>query len=170
MSHSAICPLSAESYRLVFDASFDPLPTDTWQHLSIAFGHADDRYYEHRLAQSDGYHAQLRADGRMAIYAHVQGEPNGESLTASRQGTPFKNGLWTRLTLDVTSTAIRLTRDDGNYVEARDDRFRGGYLHIGRSGKDKLRSATSGSPERALSAPPGAPSVPRVVFPAQGRG
>ena len=130
------CPLSTESYRLAFDASFDPLPTDTWQHLSVAFGHADDRYYEHRLAQSDGYHAQLRADGRMAIYAHVQGEPNGKSLTTSRQSTPFKNGLWTRLTLDVTPTTIRLTRDDGNYVEARDDRFRGGYMHIGRSGKD----------------------------------
>ena len=109
------CPLSTESYRLAFDASFDPLPTDTWQHLSVAFGHADDRYYEHRLAQSDGYHATLRADGRMAIFAHVQGEPNGRPLTASRQSTPFKNGLWTRLTLDVTPTTIRLTRDDGNY-------------------------------------------------------
>jgi glycerophosphoryl diester phosphodiesterase len=130
------CPIPGKSYRLGFDATFDPLPTDTWQHLSVAFGHADDRYYEHRLAQSDGYHAQLRADGRMAIYAHVQGEPNGKSLTSSLQGTPFKNGLWTRLTLDVTPTMIRLTRDDGNFVEARDDRFRGGYLHIGRSGKD----------------------------------
>jgi hypothetical protein len=44
------CPVVAKSYRLVFDAAFDPMPTDTWQHLSIAFGHADDRYYEHRSA------------------------------------------------------------------------------------------------------------------------
>jgi glycerophosphoryl diester phosphodiesterase len=130
------CPLSTQSYRLAFDASFDPLPSDTWQHLSVALGHVDDRYYEHRLAQSDGYHATLRADGRMAIFAHVQGEPNGELLTANRQSTPLKNGLWTRLTLDVTPTTIRLTRDDGNYLEARDDRFRGGYVHIGRSGMD----------------------------------
>jgi hypothetical protein len=140
-----LCPIAEKSYRLMFDASFDPLPTDTWQNLSVAFGHADDRYYEHRLAQSDGYHAMVRADGRMAIYAHVQGEPNGESLTASQQSTPFKNGLWTRLILDVTPTTIRLTRDDGNFVEAKDDRFRGGYLHIGRSGTDgklKIRNLT----------------------------
>ncbi len=130
------CPITAKSYRLIFDATFDPLPSDTWQHLSIAFGHADDRYYEHRSANSDGYHALVRADGRMAIYAHVHGDANGEALTASRQSTPFKPGLWTRLTLDVTPTTIRLTRDDGNFVEARDDRFRGGYLHIGRSGTD----------------------------------
>jgi hypothetical protein len=31
---------------------------------------------------------------------------------------------------------MRLTRDDGSFVEARDDRFRGGYLHLGRSGTD----------------------------------
>ena len=68
------CPITAKSYRLIFDATFDPLPSDTWQHLSIAFGHADDRYYEHRSANSDGYHALVRADGRMAIYAHVHGD------------------------------------------------------------------------------------------------
>jgi hypothetical protein len=74
----------------------------------------------------------------MAIYAHVQGNPNGQSLTASQQGTPFKRGLWTRLTLDVTPTTIRLTRDDRTFVQAQDDRFRGGYLHIGRSGNDGM--------------------------------
>jgi hypothetical protein len=130
------CPISAKSYRLEFDAAFDPLPIDTWQHLSVAFGHADDRYYEHRAANSNGYHAQLRADGQMAIYAHLQGDPNGKALTVTRQSTRFEAGSWTRLTLDVTPATIRLTRDDGSFVEAHDARFRGGYLHIGRSGSD----------------------------------
>lgn len=128
------CPITAPSYRLDLDAAFDPMPDDTWQHLSIAFGHADDRYYEHRAAETDGYHAQLRADGQMALYAHVEGEPNGRPLTLTRSTTPFKRGLWSRLTLDVTPQIIRFTRDDGSYVEARDDRFRGGYIHLGRSG------------------------------------
>jgi len=130
------CPISANSYRLEFDAAFDPLPIDTWQHLSVAFGHADDRYYEHRAANSNGYHALVRADGQMAIYAHLQGDPNGKALTATRQSTPFEAGSWTRLTLDVTPATIRLTRDDGSFVEAQDARFRGGYFHIGRSGTD----------------------------------
>ncbi len=130
------CPITAPSYRVDLEAAFDPMPTDTWQHLSIAFGHADDRYYEHRAAKTDGYHAQLRADGEMALYAHVEGEPNGRPLTTNRSTKPFKPGLWSRLTLDVTPQIIRFTRDDGNYVEARDDRFRGGYLHLGRSGTD----------------------------------
>jgi glycerophosphoryl diester phosphodiesterase len=130
------CPLPANSYRLEFDAAFDPLPTDTWQHLSVAFAHADDRYYEHRAATSNGYHALLRADGQMAIYAHTDGDPNGKALTIDRKATPFETGSWTRLTLDVTPRTIRLTRDDGSYVEAQDARFRGGYFHIGRSGTD----------------------------------
>ena len=130
------CPITAPSYRLTLEAAFDPLPEDTWQHLSIAFGHADDRYYEHRSGDSAGYHAQLRADGGMALYTHVEGERNGLPLTVSQSSRRFSRGLWSRLTLDVTPTVIRFTRDDGTFVEARDERFRGGYLHLGRSGQD----------------------------------
>lgn len=138
-------PIEAESYRLVFDAAFDPVPADNFQHLSVAFGHADDRYYEHRLGDADGFHALLRADGSMAIYAHVEGDPNGQLLTKSKSGTPLKNGLWSRLTLDVTPQLIRWSRDDGTAVETRDARFRGGYFHLGRSANEgmlKLRNMT----------------------------
>lgn len=130
------CPIETLSYRISFDAAFDPLPTDTWQHLSIAFGHADDRYYQHRLGNANGFHAQLRADGSMNLYAHVEGDPNGQPLTPTRATPPLKAGLWSRLTLDVTPEVIRWSRDDGGFVEARDARFRGGYFHIGRSGTD----------------------------------
>ncbi len=136
-------PIESDSFRITFDAAFDPLPTDTWQQLSLAFGHADDRYYEHRLGESDGFHAQLRADGSMAVYAHVEGDPNGQILTPTKASTPLKAGLWSRLTLDVTPELIRWSRDDGTVVETRDRRRRGGYLHIGRSGTDgmlKLRN------------------------------
>lgn len=136
------CPIPATSYRLTVDVSFDPLPHDTWQHLSIAFGHRDDRYYEHRLGTSDGYHALLRANGNMAIYAHAEGEPDGQQLTKGVSGKRMRPGAWSRLTLDITPDAIRWSRDDGTSVELRDARFRGGYFHIGRSSNDgvlKLR-------------------------------
>lgn len=136
VSLGQFCPVGAESYRISFDVSFDPLPEDTWQHFSIAFGHSDDRYYEHRLGDSDGYHAILRAEGGLGLYAHVEGDYNGQELTKGKQSTPMKPGLWSRLTLDVTPDLIRWSRDDGTAVEVKDNRFRGGYFHIGKSSVD----------------------------------
>ncbi|MFT4216803.1 MAG: glycerophosphodiester phosphodiesterase [Micropruina sp.] len=129
-------PITATSYRIAFDASFDPIPSDTWQHVSIAFGHADDRYYEHRLGDSDGYHAMLRADGTMGLAAHVEGDKNGRQLVGPTSSVPMKRGVWARMTLDVTPDEIRWTRDDGTVLSAKDSRFRGGYFHIGSSASD----------------------------------
>lgn len=139
------CPVQASSYRVSFDVSFDPLPTDTWQHVSISFAHSDDRYYEHRLGDADGYHALLRADGTMGLYAHVEGEPNGQELTKSEMSTPMKAGVWARVTLDVTPAGFQWARDDGTTLKAQDNRFRGGYFHIGSSATDgslRLRNIT----------------------------
>jgi hypothetical protein len=136
LSLGQFCPVGADSYRISFDVAFEPLPKDTWQHVSIGFGHTDDRYYEHRLGASDGYHAILRAEGGLGLYAHVEGDYNGQELTKSKQSTPMKPGLWSRLTLDVTPDLIRWSRDDGTAVEVKDDRFRGGYFHIGKSSAD----------------------------------
>lgn len=129
-------PIEATSYRISFDVSFNPLPSDTWQHMSIGFGHSDDRYYEHRLGNADGYHALLRADGSMGLYAHVEGDPNGQELTKSKQSTPMKSALWARVTLDVTPEGFQWARDDGTTLKATDGRFRGGYFHIGSSASD----------------------------------
>lgn len=139
------CPITAASYRVTFDVSFDPLPSDTWQHVSIAFGHADDQYYEHRLGDTDGYHALLRADGTMGLYAHVEGEPNGQELARAQRSTPMKSALWARVNLDVTPDGFTWSRDDGTTLKATDSRFRGGYLHIGSSATDgsvRLRNFT----------------------------
>lgn len=140
-------PVSAPSYRIAFDVAFDPMPSDSWQHVSIAFGHADDRYYEHRLGDADGYHALLRADGSMGLYAHVEGDPNGQELVAPAASAPLKRGLWARMTLDVTPTGFQWARDDGTVLIASDSRFRGGYFHIGSSALDgalKLRGLAVG--------------------------
>jgi len=130
------CPLPQTSYRISLDVCFDPLPSDGWQHFSIAFGHADDRYYEHRLGESDGYHALLRADGQLALYAHTTGQPDGEALTQNIQTGALTAGTWARVTLMVTQDSIEWSRDDGTTVRSNDSRFRGGYLHIGSSATD----------------------------------
>ena len=129
-------PIDVASYRISFDAMFDPLPSDTWQHVSISFAHVDDRYYEHRLGEGAGYHALLRADGGMSLVAHLEGDPNGRELTQPAQGTPLKAGVWARVTLDVSPASLQWARDDGTTLQAQDERFRGGYFHIGSSSED----------------------------------
>ncbi|MCB0913127.1 MAG: hypothetical protein KDB60_16080 [Propionibacteriaceae bacterium] len=131
-----VCPITQPSYRVSVDVAYDPLPSDDWQHVSIAFGHADDRYYQHRLGDADGYHALLRADGNLAVYAHQAGDPDGEALTENVQTGLLRPGVWSRLTLTVTPEEILWARDDGTSVRAGDRRFRGGYLHIGSSATD----------------------------------
>lgn len=141
------CPIEAASYRISFDVSFSPLPSDKWQHMSISFGRADDRYYEHRLGDADGYHALLRANGSMGLFAHVEGDPIGQELTKSQQGTLMKSGVWARMTLDVTPDSLTWARDDGTTINAKDPQFRGGYFHIGSSATDgalRLRNITVG--------------------------
>lgn len=136
-------PITASSYRIAFDACFDPVPSDRWQHVSLAFGRADDLYYQHRLGAGDGYHALLRGEGHLGLYSHASNVINGRQLVAPAEGRPLHSGVWSRLTLDVTPESIRWSRDDGTAVEVRDSRFRGGYFHIGSSATDgalKLRA------------------------------
>jgi len=78
----------------------------------------------------------LRADGRMGIYAHTDGDPAGKALTPDIPGPPLQQGQSVRLTLEVSPTHIRWSRAGGPSVQAQDSRFRGGYLHAGRSGGD----------------------------------
>jgi glycerophosphoryl diester phosphodiesterase len=115
---------------------FDPLPTDRWSHFSIAFAHADDSYYEHRSAQANGYHVILRANGQMAIYAHDPGQDDGQLLGAPVKTPPLTAGQWTRVSLEVTPATITWSRDGLPAAGAGDARWRGGYVHVGRSGTD----------------------------------
>ena len=145
VSLGQFCPITADTYRISVDIALDPLPEDPSQVVSLAFGHTDDRYYEHRLGDSDGYHVILRPEGSLGLYAHVEGDQNGQELTGSKPSTPLKAGRWTRLTLEVTPTLIRWSRDDDTAVEVEDERFRGGYIHIGKSSPDgmlRLRNLT----------------------------
>ena len=77
----------------------------------------------------------LRGDGTMAIYAHTDGKADGQLLALDKAGPPLERGRWVHLTLDVSPTHIRWSRD-GTLVQARDSRFRGGYIHLGRSSND----------------------------------
>ena len=129
-------PFGARSYTISFEAKFDKLPTDRTSHVSIAFGHEDDRNYIHQGAASNGYHALLRATGEMAIYSHVRGKSRGTLLSHQFRGPALKAGEWVELSVEVADERIYWSREGSGAVETRNLSWRGGYFHIGRSGLD----------------------------------
>lgn len=139
---------AAGSYRIEFQASFPELPSDRTSNLSLAFGHADDSYYEHQLGAQSGYHALLRVDGRLQLFEHRAGEVTGRQLGPTVQTSAAVPGQWIGLRLDVDPEQLSWTRLDGPTpagIMVRDRSHRGGYLHLGRSATDgsmSLRSLT----------------------------
>ncbi len=129
-------PITAPAYSIEFEASYDALPKDPAANLTLAFGHADDRYYEHRLGVSDGYHAILQRDGELGLYQHQAGRSPG-TLLGSEVTVPPARGQWMRFRLEVTPSRLTWSRlDRPARISVEDKAFRGGYLHLGRASFD----------------------------------
>ena len=130
-------PAAAGSYRVRLQACWLTRPENTSDNLTLAFGRVDDSYYEHRSGSGDGYHAILRADGRLELYRHVDGRRDGVALGSAVPTPPPAAGQWIDLELQVTPTSIRWSRTDVRAaVTGSDSTVRGGYLHVGRSSPD----------------------------------
>lgn len=130
-------PQPTGPYEIALDVRVDAPPSQSQTNFTIALGHDDDRYYEHRQGTQDGYHALLRMDGSLELWAHKAGSKNGEPLGKPAPGPPPAVGRWLSLRLAVTPTTITFTRlDTGASVTASDSRFRGDYFHVGRSALD----------------------------------
>jgi glycerophosphoryl diester phosphodiesterase len=129
-------PITAPVYSIEFEASYAVLPGDPTANLTLAFGHADDTYYEQGLGTSNGYHAILQANGELGLYAHRTGHPTGFKLATKKTAAPFR-GEWMKFRLDVTPTRLTWSRlDQPAQVTTLDKSYRGGYLHIGRASTD----------------------------------
>lgn len=134
-----LAPLSSAAgyYQVDVGVRVDTLPTDGRSNVTVAFGHTDDRYYEHRQGLLDGYHALLRMDGSLEVWAHTAGSAAGQQLAPAVTGPPPESGTWIPLRLAMTPSAITWSRlDTGAAVTAADARFRGDYIHLGRSAPD----------------------------------
>lgn len=124
-------------YQVDLEVRVDVVPSQPRSNVTLAFAHADDRYYEHRQGTLDGYHALLRIDGSLELWSHSAGTPDGTPLGPPAAGPPPAPGAWTPLRLEVTPTTLTWTRlDTGASVTASDTRWRGDYLHVGRSAID----------------------------------
>ena len=130
---------AAQTYRIDFAARWTTRPASPDSSITLAFGHGDDRYYENRVGLGDGYHALLRADGRLELFSHQAGTQQGNQLASTVATAAPKAGAWLSLRLDVTPTTLTWSRTDGTAPAAVtvDVPGRGGgYLHIGRSAED----------------------------------
>jgi hypothetical protein len=131
-------------YQVDMEIRVDAMPEDDSSNVTLAFGHADDKYYEHRQGTSDGYHAMLRMDGTMELRVHRAGSESGSELGKNVPGPPPGVGKWIGLRLNVGAKDIAWTRTDtGATVTAQNSEFRGDYMHIGRSASDGKVSVRS---------------------------
>jgi hypothetical protein len=130
-------PITAPAYTVEFEASYDQLPADPTSNLTLAFGHQDDQYYEHRLGTQNGYHAILQGDGQLGLYLHRTGKPAGVKLATAATPRPAAR-QWMRFRLEVTPTRLVWSRPDvpTARVVAIEKSYRGGYLHLGRASAD----------------------------------
>jgi glycerophosphoryl diester phosphodiesterase len=129
-------PITAPAYSIEFEASYDVLPKDPTANLTLAFGHTDDRYYEHRQGLSNGYHAILQRDGELGLYQHQAGKSAGTLLGSEVTAQPVR-GRWMKFRLEVRPSQLVWSRlDRPARITVEDNTFRGGYLHLGRGSLD----------------------------------
>ncbi|GAA2774175.1 glycerophosphodiester phosphodiesterase family protein [Saccharopolyspora taberi] len=132
-------PNPSDTYTVDFDARWDTLPADTTTNLTLAFGRATDQYYEHQYGKGNGYHAILRANGQLQLYAHVDGSTAGSQLGSTVTTAAPTAGTWMHFRVTVTPTDITWTRTDvgaPNSITVTNSANRGGYLHMGKSSTD----------------------------------
>ena len=125
---------AAGTYRITFEAAWSTLPGDLNANLTLAFGRADDSYYQHQRGVGGGYHAICRGNGQVQLYRHTDGSTSGTQLDGTASTTAPTAGLWMRFQLDVTPTQLTWARTDvpGSTTFA-DSTHRGGYVHIGKT-------------------------------------
>jgi len=136
-----LAPLARPTaYQLDLQVRVDRAPTGGG-HVEVAFGHADDRYYETGQGRLDGYHALLRMDGTLELGRHQAGKSEGMPLASPVPGPAPVPGQWIPLRLEVTPDTVTWGRlDTGARISGRDATVRGPYLHIGRASSTGLVS------------------------------
>ena len=129
-------PTSTRGTVIEVGGCWRTLPESAADSLSVAFGRADDSYYEHLSGVGDGYHVILRANGEFGLYRHHDGQPDGEIL-GSAASPPLTAGHWAQLRITTTADGITVSRTDcAETVTTVSGPVPDGYLHLGRTSRD----------------------------------
>ena len=133
----SLCPITASTYRISFEARAKLIsPTSTF-HFGIAFGKSDDSPYlaASTANRSSGYHLIQRMNGQLQLYKHTAGIGPGTQLGTTQSGAALVADQWNTYTVDVTPTDITFDRqpDAAAPVTVVNNEFRGGYMHVSRN-------------------------------------
>jgi hypothetical protein len=140
----AVEPVSVDSWATQAIASgemsLDP------SNLTVAFGRADDSYFENRQGRGSGYHVILRANGSLALYRHRDCQVKGELLAPAISTPRLRAGQWATLKIEISGNEIAVTRtDSGSRLTAIAEDGVSGFVHLGRDSPDgvaEFRSLT----------------------------
>lgn len=131
-------------YTISFEIRVDEPPKDDKSNFTLCFAHSDDSYYEHQQGTQNGYHAIVRMNGTLELRVHETGSQNGEEIAKASSGPPLVPGAWIPLKLEVDTERITWGRGDvGLSTSGVHTKYRGDYIHIGRSadqGKISVRA------------------------------
>lgn len=98
---------------------------------SVAICTPKDFWDDYTNSLCGGYHILLRENGSLDFYIREIGKP--AVLLKSISTSPISQGQTVELKIQVTSSAVIVTRIDTNQsIIINDTTFRGGYLHFGR--------------------------------------
>jgi len=126
------CPMNP-SFTLNFTAKHESvLDIGRWYGAFICSD--DDTEHKDLLTdQVQGYQIIARQQGKLQIYKKAKGV--GTVLQSEVSGAAFALDTFVTITVVVTATTITATRSDtGQSVSITDNTYRGGYMHMGKSG------------------------------------
>jgi hypothetical protein len=124
-------------YKIAMEIRVDALPADEKSNFSICFAHDTDAYYEHRQGTQNGYHAILRMDGSMELRVHEAGSDGGDEIARTLPGPAPVVGAWIPLEVEVDTKRVTFSRlDTGATTTGEHSKYRGDYIHVGRSAMD----------------------------------
>ena len=124
----------AATYQIACTFTVDAAGTTLTNWLAVLFAATTDApYLDNGSTTENGYNVILRMNGQMNLYRRVNG---ALTLLSSITGASITTGSVVPLRIQVSPTAITVTRDDvtvGNVVTSTDTTRRGGYFHFGRN-------------------------------------
>lgn len=125
-----LSPVAAASgaYRVELDVCLVAGPMAPSDAFYLSFGCADDSYYP----SASGYQLTLRQDGQLQL--GVQGPQGVRVLGKPSPTAPLTSAHWVQLAVEVGPDKVSISRDGGEPTTVVDDSWRGGYLHVGRTG------------------------------------
>lgn len=132
-SMGSMCPISAPSYSISFEARWPVQLPPGFGALGIAFGQkSDEPYRVGKPTNVGGYHLLQTVTGQLQLSSRAPGEVLGNQL-ASLTTAPPRVGEWIKFVVNITSGGLSFTSSNSEPAASMavpDMTYRGGYFSL----------------------------------------